>query len=92
MPKKGLIILKIFYKAEEKLVYVQVKDTGSGIPTEYVDKIFDKFVQVESQNVRTGHGLGLTFCKMMVEAHRGRIWAESEGLNKGATITFTLSG
>jgi len=89
-PSKGSVILRITYKPEDKFVNIQVKDTGRGIPEEYLEKIFDKFVQVEKQNVRTGRGLGLTFCKMMVEAHGGKIRAESEGLDKGATFTIVL--
>ena len=56
---------------------VRVEDTGQGIPDEYLEKIFEKFGQVESRS-RSGTGLGLTFCRMAVEAHQGRIWVESE--------------
>jgi signal transduction histidine kinase len=56
---------------------LRVADSGSGIPLEMRDKIFDPFVQVESgQPIRGGRGLGLTFCKRAVEAHAGRIWVE----------------
>ena len=89
-PPKGSVLLKISYKPEDKNIYIQVKDTGHGIPKEYLEKVFDKFVQVETQNIRTGRGLGLTFCKLMVEAHGGKIRAESEGLDKGATFTIVL--
>lgn len=68
-----------------------VSDTGEGIPKEYWDTIFEKFAQVElsGKGFRSERGLGLTFCKMAVEAHRGRIWVESE-VGKGSTFTFTL--
>ncbi len=60
-------------------VHLVVSDRGPGIPEEYRDRIFDKFGQVDSR--KTGNvpstGLGLTFCKMVVEAHGGRIWVES---------------
>lgn len=68
-----------------------VRDTGEGIPKEAFDRIFEKFGQVESRKSgrRMSTGLGLTFCKMAVEAHGGRIWVESE-LGKGTTFYFTL--
>ncbi len=57
-----------------------VRDNGEGIPKEFQEKIFDKFGQAEAkkQNFRVGTGLGLTFCRLAVEAHEGRIWVESE--------------
>lgn len=67
-----------------------VLDDGPGIPTEYRDRVFDRFVQVQGQpGRREGTGLGLTFCKMAVEAHGGRIWVENrpEG---GSAFCFTL--
>lgn len=55
-----------------------VLDTGPGIPPDYVDKIFDRFVQVANQSGRrSGTGLGLSFCKLAVEAHHGQIWVEN---------------
>jgi PAS domain S-box-containing protein len=90
IPSKGSIFLNIFYRPEEKMAYIRVKDNGAGIPQEHLNKIFDKFFQVETNKEAQGSGLGLTFCKMMVEAHGGKIWAESEGLNKGATFTVAL--
>ncbi len=67
-----------------------VLDNGPGIPAEYRDRVFDRFVQVQGQKGRReGTGLGLTFCKMAVEAHGGRIWVENrpEG---GTAFCFTL--
>lgn len=69
---------------------VSVSDTGSGIPAEYQQSIFDKFGQVEQPGKeRRGTGLGLPFCKMAVEAHGGQIWVESK-IGKGSTFHFTL--
>ncbi|MDI6828600.1 MAG: ATP-binding protein, partial [Armatimonadota bacterium] len=70
---------------------ISVSDTGEGIPKEYHARIFDKFVQVETKGSRKklSTGLGLTFCKLAVEAHGGTISVESE-LGKGSTFTFTL--
>ncbi len=70
---------------------VAVSDDGVGVPKEYLDKIFEKFVQVKraEAKLRTGAGLGLTFCRMAVEAHGGNIRVESE-LNKGSSFIFSL--
>jgi two-component system sensor histidine kinase/response regulator len=68
-----------------------VTDEGSGIPREYHEKIFEKFGQVEARQQGKMHstGLGLTFCKLAVEAHGGKIGVESE-IEKGSTFWFTL--
>ncbi|MHB9154454.1 MAG: sensor histidine kinase [Endomicrobiales bacterium] len=75
----------------EGFIEVSVADDGAGVPPEYRDKIFEKFVQVKRRqaHLRTGAGLGLTFCKMVVETHGGSIRVESE-LNKGSSFVFTL--
>jgi signal transduction histidine kinase len=86
----GKIILRL-KKPNDNFVEVSVADNGVGIPPEYRDKIFEKFVQVERKqaHLRTGAGLGLTFCKMVIETHGGNIRVESE-LNKGSAFIFTL--
>ncbi|MFH1189367.1 MAG: ATP-binding protein [Candidatus Omnitrophota bacterium] len=88
-PVKGSVRVETAYNSGEKSFYVRVRDTGEGIPKEYLDKIFDKFVQVETKTARKGRGLGLAFCRMTVEAHGGKIWVESEP-GKGSVFTFTL--
>jgi signal transduction histidine kinase len=70
-------------------VRVAVTDTGPGIAPEYHQRIFEKFGQVEDRKNRLGTGLGLTFCKLAVEAHGGRIGVESE-VGKGSTFWLTL--
>jgi signal transduction histidine kinase/GGDEF domain-containing protein len=72
-------------------VAVSVKDTGIGIPEDQLEKIFEKFHQVEGSLHRSvsGTGLGLAITKGLVEAHQGKIWVESE-VGKGSTFTFTL--
>jgi two-component system, NtrC family, sensor histidine kinase KinB len=69
---------------------IEVSDTGPGIPAEYMDRVFDRYVRVVGrEGRRRGTGLGLAFCRLAVEAHRGRIWVESpeEG---GSAFRFTL--
>jgi PAS domain S-box-containing protein len=72
-------------------VVVWVKDTGIGIPSEEIGRIFEKYRQLSSARnaSQKGTGLGLVICKKIVEAHGGRIWAESEN-GKGATFFFSL--
>ena len=69
-------------------VYLSVADNGAGIPPEYKGKIFDKFVQVNTDKA-VGGGLGLAICKEIVQAHGGTIWVEST-LGQGSKFTFTL--
>jgi signal transduction histidine kinase len=70
---------------------ISVTDTGPGIPPQYHEKIFDKFGQVDTESGRKKYstGLGLTFCKLAVEAHGGRIGVES-CVGKGSTFWFIL--
>jgi len=67
-----------------------VRDTGPGIPPEHFERIFDRFVQAPSgRGARRGTGLGLTFCKLVIEAHGGRVGVESQE-SEGSTFYFTL--
>lgn len=70
-------------------IRLTVTDDGPGIAPENHRRIFEKFGQVEGKQSRLGTGLGLTFARMAVEAHRGEIGVESE-LGKGSTFWFTL--
>ena len=70
-------------------VQISVSDDGAGIPYEYQPKIFDKFVQVKSDQAVGGSGLGLAICKEIVHAHGGTIWVDSVP-GSGSTFTFTL--
>jgi signal transduction histidine kinase/ActR/RegA family two-component response regulator len=69
-------------------VRITVKDTGPGIAQEHVSRLFDRFWQARRHD-RRGTGLGLTICKAIVEAHGGRIWADSK-LGEGTTMSFSL--
>jgi len=88
-PSSGTIKVRVFM--DDGWVHFSVADQGPGIPKEYLDRIFDRFVQVEARKAgaAVGTGLGLTFCKLAVEAHGGRIWIESE-VGKGTTVHFVL--
>lgn len=89
IPQKGAIQVRAVFKSDERVFYLRVEDNGEGIPKEYLEKVFDKFAQVEDKMAKAGRGLGLTFCKLAVEAHGGKIWVESE-FGKGSVFTFTL--
>jgi len=75
----------------EKLV-IELSDSGQGIPPEDLEKIFEVFYQKEDHMTRRygGLGLGLSIARELVELHKGRIWAESEGEGKGATFHVVL--
>jgi signal transduction histidine kinase len=68
-------------------VEVSVTDSGSGIPPEHHQEIFEDFVRVDRNT--SGMGLGLAIAKRLVQAHRGKIWVESEA-KKGSTFRFLL--
>lgn len=88
-PRGGLVRVKAVDNRD--FAQVSVTDQGSGIRPDHLPKIFDKFYQVDSSSTRKvgGTGLGLYLTRHLVEAHGGKIWAESE-LNRGSTFTFTL--
>lgn len=69
-------------------VTLSVEDTGSGIPNEYREHIFERFVQVPGAT-GGGAGLGLSISRTIVQSHGGEMWVESE-LGKGSTFSFTL--
>lgn len=85
-PDDGKIIVHVEDAGEA--IRVCVEDNGPGIPASHLEKIFGKFEQVPGQK-RGGTGLGLTISKRFVEAHKGRIWVESE-YGHGARFYFTI--
>lgn len=89
-PDGGRIHISVQLNEEKDRLVWSVEDTGVGIAPDDLERIFEKFGQAKDVD-RTGAstGLGLTFCKMVVEAHGGRIWAESQ-LNVGSTFFFEL--
>jgi len=84
--------IKIGVKEKEKEFEVSVEDTGIGIASEHIQKVFEDFYQVKggTTDKTAGTGLGLALTKRIVEMHGGRIWAESEGAGKGSRFIFTL--
>lgn len=84
----GEIVLDAFIDGEKMKVFV--KDNGKGIPREYHEKIFEKFVKISAYDTEfLSSGIGLSIAKGIVEAHGGTIGCESE-VNKGSTFIFTL--
>jgi signal transduction histidine kinase len=79
-------------RVNRRELVIEVADQGLGLPATEIDKIFDRFHRVQSEVSRGigGTGLGLAICKGLVEAHGGRIWAESDGEGKGSIFRFTL--
>jgi PAS domain S-box-containing protein len=82
----------IITERENQGVKVTVADTGIGIEAKHLEKIFERFYQVDSSYTRAsrGIGMGLAIAKDIIEAHGGKIWAESQGLGKGSRFIFTL--
>jgi two-component system phosphate regulon sensor histidine kinase PhoR len=72
-------------------VEVQVADTGQGIAAQHLPHIFERFYKADRSRASDGVGLGLALVKHLVQAHGGKVWAESvEG--RGSTFSFTLPG
>ena len=83
---EGSIVITTDKKVHHKVAIVSVCDTGSGVDSEIMPKLFTKF----SSKSFSGTGLGLYISKNIVEAHGGRIWAENNKGGKGATFAFAL--
>jgi len=88
-PEGGVITIRGSLEGNE--VLISVHDNGIGIPTDALDKIFERFFQVEDSLTRQheGIGLGLSIVKGIVELWGGRVWVESE-LGRGSTFMFTV--
>lgn len=90
-PENGQVILEIIAN-NQNMIETRVIDTGIGIPEGELEKIFEKFYQVDSSSTRQmgGAGLGLAIVKRIIEMHDGKVWAESAGDNKGSRFCFSL--
>jgi signal transduction histidine kinase len=82
---------RLFDLKEETFIRIDVRDTGVGIPKDKLDKVFERFFQVDNSSTREygGTGLGLSIVKSFVEAHKGEIFVDSE-VGKGSTFTVLL--
>ena len=83
-------VIRVSAEREDVHVAVSVSDQGRGIPAERLPHLFRKFSGTQSDEPGGETGLGLAICKGIVEAHGGRIRAESDGVDLGARFTFTL--
>jgi CheY-like chemotaxis protein len=84
--------VRVAARAADGQVTVSVQDEGLGVPPEAQAHLFQKFYRVDNSDRRQikGTGLGLTISRKIVEAHGGRIWAESAGLGQGSRFSFTM--
>ncbi len=84
--------IRIEGKKKGKEFIISVSDTGIGIAPEEQEKVFEAFYQASgtTRDKTPGTGLGLPVSKNIVEMHGGRIWVESQGLDKGSRFIFTL--
>jgi signal transduction histidine kinase/CheY-like chemotaxis protein len=89
-PRGGQVAIDV--RIVDGLVEVHVSDNGAGIEPEFLPHVFDRFRQADSTTTRTfgGLGLGLSIAKQLVDAHKGRILAESAGKGLGATFIVKL--
>ena len=86
-------VIRVTAVREDFHVAVTVTDEGTGISAGRLPQLFRRFARTDGENGEReigGSGLGLAICKGIVEAHGGRIWAESDGLGQGARFTFTI--
>ncbi len=89
-PSGGEVRVSAWREGSELIV--AVSDQGVGVPPDKLERIFDRFYQVDGSSTRRfgGMGIGLTLCREIIEGQGGRIWAESAGEGMGSTIYFTL--
>ena len=82
--------IRISASSDDVHIAISVSDAGRGIPADRLPQLFHKFSRVEAEEKGGDTGLGLAISKGIVEAHGGRIWAESSGPGQGARFTFTI--
>ena len=92
-PDNGKIEIRAERNEMQKQYIFEIKDNGIGLHKDELENLFEKFEmvkQINDENYKKGTGLGLYISKGFIEAHGGKMWASSDGLNKGTTIYFTL--
>jgi signal transduction histidine kinase len=92
-PRGGKVRIEVKRSADNKDVGITVTDNGAGISPEALPYVFDRFYRSEAatQNEWGGTGLGLAIVKALVEAHRGRVNARSDGRDQGSTFTISFA-
>ena len=88
----GSIEVSLVKNVPERKITFSIKDTGVGIAPEVMPKLFSKFTRANNANRQNiyGTGLGLFIAKEIATAHKGRIWAESDGEGKGSIFFLEL--
>lgn len=91
-PKGGEIKIKVIEHKKDGHAHISISDTGIGIKKDELENVFTRFYQTQDHLTRShsGMGLGLAIARGVVELHGGKMWAESEGKNKGTTIQITI--
>ncbi|MFZ1988098.1 MAG: HAMP domain-containing sensor histidine kinase [Minisyncoccia bacterium] len=82
----------ISVEKRDAVARLMVSDTGIGIPAEEIPNLFDKFTRARDANKvnTTGTGLGLYVARKLIEGHKGKVWVESDGTNKGSRFIFEI--
>jgi signal transduction histidine kinase len=86
-PDGGVVRIRAEYNPDGREIIVSVRDTGSGIPDDMKSRLFEKFAPGNTKG--SGSGLGLAFCRLVLEAHKGRIWVD-EKAETGTTISLSI--
>jgi PAS domain S-box-containing protein len=90
MPKGGTLTIRVAAQPEEKMVFIEIDDTGTGIPPEILPKVMEPFYTTKPEG--KGTGLGLAICRRIAQEHRGTLDITSEGIpGKGTKVRITLS-
>jgi len=89
-PSGGRVLVQVF--REKSAVHFSISDTGIGISADQIPYIFNRFYRSDKSRTRAsgGSGIGLTIAKALVQAHQGKIWAESSGEGKGSTFSIMI--